>query len=276
MKLICENVIIKVIAFKFKAILLSVYKKAVYCFFKETHSFLIITIIGDNSMNIKPMDLAKYIDHTVLKADATASDVEKICKEADEYKFASVCINPFQVPLANKLLKDSSVKVCTVIGFPLGATTKEAKAFEAIKAVADGADEVDMVLNVGAMKAGNFDYVEEDIRLLVNSIPEHICVKVILEICYLTDAEIKKASELTMKAGANFVKTSTGFGTGGATVEAVRIMKGVVGDKLEVKASGAIRDYETAKKMVENGATRLGVSAGIAIVTATEAKGSGY
>ena len=133
-----------------------------------------------------------------------------------------------------------------------------------------------MVLNVGAMKAGNFDYVEEDIRLLVNSIPEHICVKVILETCYLTDAEIKKASELTMKAGANFVKTSTGFGTGGATVEAVRIMKGVVGDKLEVKASGAIRDYETAKKMVENGATRLGVSAVIAIVTATEAKGSGY
>ena len=162
-----------------------------------------------------------------LKADATAEAIEKLCKEADQYKFASVCVNPFQVPLAAELLKDSSVKVCTVIGFPLGATTKEAKAFEAIKAVADGADEVDMVLNVGAMKAGNYEYVEEDIRLLVNSIPKKICVKVILETCYLTDEEIAKASELSMNAGADFVKTSTGFGTGGATVEAVRIMKGV-------------------------------------------------
>ena len=227
-------------------------------------------------MNIKPMDLAKYIDHTVLKADATEADIEKICKEADQYKFASVCVNPFRVPLAAKLLKESSVKVCTVVGFPLGATTKEAKAMEAIKAVADGADEVDMVLNVGAMKDSDFEYVEEDIRLVVASLPKYICVKVILETCYLTDAEIKKASELAMRAGANFVKTSTGFGTGGATVEAVKIMKDVVGDKLEVKASGGIRDYETAKLMVENGATRLGVSAGIAIVTATENNGSGY
>jgi len=227
-------------------------------------------------MTIRPMDLAKYIDHTILKADATAADVTKICAEADEYKFASVCINPFHVPLCAELLKDSSVNVCTVIGFPLGATTKEAKAMEAIKAVADGADEVDMVLNVGAMRAGNFDYVYEDIKLVVDSVPNHICVKVILETCYLTDEEIFKASELTMKAKADFVKTSTGFGTGGATVEAVKIMKKAVGDNLEIKASGAIRDYETAKKMVENGATRLGVSAGIAIVTATDAGAGDY
>ncbi|MCP4181062.1 MAG: deoxyribose-phosphate aldolase [bacterium] len=214
-----------------------------------------------------PKEVAKYIDHTVLKANSTVADVEKICEEADEYQFASVCINPYYVPLAYRLLIDSTVNVCTVVGFPLGATTKESKAMEAIKAVADGADEVDMVLNVSAMKSGNYDYVEEDIRLVVNSVPEYICVKVILETCYLTDEEIAKASELSMKAGADFVKTSTGFGTGGATVEAVKIMKGVVGDKLEIKASGAVRDFETAVAMIDAGATRLGTSSGVAIVS---------
>ncbi|HJO95603.1 MAG TPA: deoxyribose-phosphate aldolase [Victivallales bacterium] len=213
-----------------------------------------------------PKEVAKYIDHTVLKADSTVADVEKICKEADEYQFASVCINPYYVPLACSLLIDSAVNVCTVVGFPLGATTKESKAMEAIKAVADGADEVDMVLNVSAMKSGNYDYVEEDVRLVVNSVPEYICVKVILETCYLTDEEIAKASELSMNAGADFVKTSTGFGTGGATVEAVKIMKSVVGDKLEIKASGAVRDFKTAVAMIDAGATRLGTSSGIAIV----------
>ena len=229
-------------------------------------------------MEIKnPLNLAKYIDHTILKSIATEADVQKLCEEADQYKFASVCINPYYVPLAKKLLKDSAVKVCTVIGFPLGATTKEAKALEAIKAVADGADEVDMVLNVGALKSSDFKYVENDISSVVSSIPEYICVKVILETCYLTDEEIKLASEIAMKAGANFVKTSTGFGTGGATVDAVKIMKGVVGDKLEVKASGAVRDFETAKLMIKNGATRLGTSSGIAIVTSTHgALGTGY
>lgn len=217
-----------------------------------------------------PKDLAKYIDHTILKAAATLDEVEKLCKEASEYKFASVCINPYYVPIAKRILKGSGVKICTVIGFPLGATTKESKAFEAIKAVADGADEVDMVLNIGAMKSKNYTYVEDDIKLVVDSLPEEICVKVILETCYLTKDEIRLASELSMKAGANFVKTSTGFGTGGATVEDVKIMKSIVGDKLEVKASGAVRDFETAKAMIEAGATRLGTSSGIAIVAGTK------
>lgn len=214
-----------------------------------------------------PKDLAKYIDHTILKADATLDQVEKLCKEAAEYKFASVCINPYYVSFCKKFLKGSGVKVCTVIGFPLGASTKEAKAAEAIKAVADGADEVDMVLNVGAMKVKNYKYVEDDIRMVVESLPAGICVKVIFETCYLTKDEIRIAAELSMKAGANFVKTSTGFGTGGATVEDVKIMKGVVGNKLEVKASGAVRDFETAVAMIEAGATRLGTSSGIAIVS---------
>ena len=217
-----------------------------------------------------PKDIAKYIDHTILKAAVTLDDIEKLCKEAAEYKFASVCITPYYVTYAKKFLKGTGVKVCTVIGFPLGATTKESKAAEAIKAVADGADEVDMVLNVGAMKSKNYKYVEDDIRMVVGSMPRGICVKVILETCYLTKDEIKLASEFSMKAGANFVKTSTGFGTGGATVEDVKIMKSVVGDKLEVKASGAVRDFETAKAMIEAGATRLGTSSGVAIVSGTK------
>lgn len=222
-----------------------------------------------------PKDIAKYIDHTILKAAATLDDIEKLCREAAEYKFASVCITPYYVTYAKKFLKGTGVKVCTVIGFPLGATTKESKAAEAIKAVADGADEVDMVLNVGAMKSKNYKYVEDDIRMVVESMPGGICVKVILETCYLTKDEIKLASELSVKAGANFVKTSTGFGTGGATVEDVKIMKSVVGDKLEVKASGAVRDFETAKAMIEAGATRLGTSSGVAIVSGTKST-SGY
>ncbi len=211
-------------------------------------------------------DLAKYIDHTVLKATATVKDVEVLCDEAKEYNFASVCVNAYFVPLAKKLLNGSDVKVCTVIGFPLGATSKEAKAFEAVKAVADGAQEVDMVMNVSAMKSGDLKYVEDDIRLVVSSVPDDVCVKVILETCYLTLDEVKKASELAMKAGANFVKTSTGFGTGGATVENVSAMKGVVGNKLEVKASGGVKDLETAKQMIAAGATRIGTSSGIELV----------
>ena len=210
--------------------------------------------------------LAKYIDHTALKATTTADEIKKLCAEAREYDFASVCINAYFIPMAKELLKGSDVKVCTVIGFPLGATTKEAKANEAVKAVADGAKEVDMVLNVSAMKSGDLKYVEDDIRCVVDSVPNDVCVKVILETCYLTLDEIKKASELAMNAGANFVKTSTGFGTGGATVEHVSAMKAVVGDKLEVKASGAVKDLETAKKMIEAGATRIGTSSGIEII----------
>ena len=211
-------------------------------------------------------DLAKYIDHTVLKATATAKEIEVLCCEAKKYGFASVCVNTYFVAMAKKLLKGSSVKVCTVVGFPLGAMVKEAKAFEAVKAVADGAREVDMVMNVSAFKSGELKYVEDDMRLLVSSVPDDICVKVILETCYLTLDEVKLASELAMNAGANFVKTSTGFGTGGATLENVRAMKGVVGDNLEVKASGGVKDLETAKQMIKAGATRIGTSSGVELV----------
>ena len=211
-------------------------------------------------------ELAKMIDHTILKANATQSDIEKLCEEAKKYNFASVCVNPYWVPLASDLLKNSTVKVCTVIGFPLGATSSESKASETEIAILQGADEVDMVINVGAMKNNQTDIVEKDIFSVVNSARKtgkaqnkNITVKVILETCYLTKDEIKNA-------GADFVKTSTGFGTGGATVEDVKLMKETVGSSMEVKASGGIRDYETAIKMIEAGATRLGTSSGIAIV----------
>ena len=218
-------------------------------------------------------ELAKMIDHTILKANATQSDIEKLCEEAKEYKFASVCVNPYWVPLASDLLKNSTVKVCTVIGFPLGATSSESKASETEIAILQGADEVDMVINVGAMKNNQTDIVEKDILSVVNSARKtgkaqnkNITVKVILETCYLTKDEIKNACLCAKNSGADFVKTSTGFGTGGATVEDVKLMKETVGSSMEVKASGGIRDYETAIKMIEAGATRLGTSSGIAIV----------
>ena len=218
-------------------------------------------------------ELAKMIDHTILKANATQSDIEKLCEEAKEYNFASVCVNPYWVPLASDLLKNSTVKVCTVIGFPLGATSSESKASETEIAILQGADEVDMVINVGAMKNNQTDIVEKDILSVVNSARQtgkaqnkNITVKVILETCYLTKDEIKNACLCAKNAGADFVKTSTGFGTGGATVEDVKLMKETVGSSMEVKASGGIRDYETAIKMIEAGATRLGTSSGIAIV----------
>ncbi len=216
--------------------------------------------------------IAHYIDHTLLKATATREDIELVCREAKEHNFASVCVNPYYVPQVKKALKGSCVKVCTVIGFPLGANTVETKTFEAIKAVADGADEVDMVMNISAFKSGEYDEVERDIRHLVNAIPEEICVKVILETCYLSIDEIKNASDLAMRAGANFVKTSTGFGTGGATEEAVIAMKDVVGDKLEVKASGGVRDVETAELMIKSGATRIGTSSGVIMVRSKDGK----
>ena len=218
-------------------------------------------------------ELAKMIDHTILKANATQSDIEKLCEEAKEYNFASVCVNPYWVPLASDLLKNSTVKVCTVIGFPLGATSSESKASETEIAILQGADEVDMVINVGAMKNNQTDIVEKDILAVVNSARKtgkaqnkNITVKVILETCYLTKDEIKNACLCAKNARADFVKTSTGFGTGGATVEDVKLMKETVGSSMEVKASGGIRDYETAIKMIEAGATRLGTSSGIAIV----------
>ena len=219
------------------------------------------------------LELAKMIDHTILKADATQSDIEKLCEEAKKYNFASVCVNPYWVTLASDLLKNSTVKVCTVIGFPLGATSSESKASETEIAILQGADEVDMVINVGAIKNNKTDIVENDILSVVNSARKtgktqnkNIIVKVILETCYLTKDEIKNACLCAKNAGADFVKTSTGFGTGGATVEDVSLMKETVGSSMEVKASGGIRDYETAIKMIEAGATRLGTSSGISIV----------
>ena len=215
------------------------------------------------------LELAKMIDHTILKANATQSDIEKLCDEAKKYNFASVCVNPYWVSLASALLKNSTVKVCTVIGFPLGATSSESKAYETEIAILQGADEVDMVINVGAMKNDKTDVVENDILSVVNSARKtgksqnkNIIVKVILETCYLTKDEIKKSCICAKNAGADFVKTSTGFGTGGATVEDVKLMKETVGSSMEVKASGGIRDYETAIKMIEAGATRLGTSSG--------------
>lgn len=204
------------------------------------------------------------IDHTILKPEATKDMIETLCKEAMEHEFAAVCVNPFYVKLCKDILKNTNVKVATVVGFPLGANTKEVKALETTDAINNGADEIDMVINIGALKAKNFEVVEEDIRAVVNASKEKT-VKVIIESCLLTDEEKIKACELSMNAGADFVKTSTGFSTGGATIDDVKLMKSIVGDKLEVKASGGVRDLESAKKMVEAGATRLGTSSGVKI-----------
>lgn len=213
------------------------------------------------------MELARYIDHTALKAETTKDQITKLCEEALEYKFASVCVNPTWVKYAAEQLKsDDDVKVCTVIGFPLGANTPEVKAFETKDAIANGADEVDMVINIAALKDGDLELVERDIRAVVEA-ANGTLVKVIFETCMLTKEEIKTAAELSVKAGADFVKTSTGFSTGGATVEDIRLMREKVGPDVGVKASGGVRDFEGAKAMIDAGATRIGASAGIAIVT---------
>ncbi len=222
------------------------------------------------------MNLAKYIDHTILKANATEAEVIQVCDEAKTHNFYSVCINPYYVSLVADQLKDSEVKVTSVIGFPLGANTTEIKAKEALKAVDDGADEIDMVINVSALKDGKFNYVEKDIATVVEAIKGRAILKVILETCLLTDEEKTKACELSKSAGAHFVKTSTGFSTGGATEADVRLMKSIVGDEMEVKASGAVRDYETALKMIEAGATRIGASSSVSIASGGSDTNSGY
>ena len=211
------------------------------------------------------MGLNKYIDHTILKATASSSDVQKLCEEAIEHKFYSVCVNGCYVADAKHLLQGTDVKVAAVVGFPLGAMTTAAKVFEAKEAVENGASEIDMVINVAKLKDGEFDYVENEIRLIKEAIGDNI-LKVIIETCYLTDEEKVKACELSLVAKADFVKTSTGFGTGGATYEDVKLMKSVVGDNAKVKASGGVRDKETAQKYVDLGAERLGTSSGIEIV----------
>jgi deoxyribose-phosphate aldolase len=212
------------------------------------------------------MDLAKMIDHTLLKPDAKKEQIETLCREAAEYRFASVCVNPYWVPLARQFLSGTGVKVCTVIGFPLGATSTAAKVAETEQAIKDGAEEVDMVINIGALKSGDEDAVKKDIASVVAAAKGKALVKVIIETCLLTDEEKRLACRLAVEAGADYVKTSTGFSTGGATVEDIRLMREAVGSDFGVKASGGIRTYEDAMAMIEAGATRIGASASIAIM----------
>lgn len=211
------------------------------------------------------MLLNQYIDHTLLKATATAQQIKQLCQEAIRYKFASVCVNSAYVSLASDELKEAEVKVCTVVGFPLGAMSTAAKVFEAQQAVNDGANEIDMVLNIGWLKSKQFDLVWKDIEAVRTTVP-NTTLKVILETCYLEEIELIKASELAMQSSADFIKTSTGFGSGGATIDDVKLMRSVVGNHLKIKASGGIKDYKIAQAFIKAGADRLGVSAGVAIV----------
>ena len=209
-----------------------------------------------------------FIDHTLLSADATLLQIHKLCEEAIAYKFATVCINPSYVSAATQSLKGSDVKVCTVVGFPLGATSTKSKVEEAKQAIEDGASEIDMVLHQGQLKSKEFQYVENDIRAVKKGIGTHT-LKVILEICNLTDEEIAEACQIAERAGADFVKTSTGFGSHGATLKAVQIMKENISNQVQIKASGGIRDSNTAQQYIDMGVTRIGVSSGIAIVDGT-------
>lgn len=211
-------------------------------------------------------ELASMIDHTALKPDTTREQVEKLCEEAREFNFASVCVNPTWVSFAADKLKGAEAKVCTVIGFPLGATTTETKSFETKDAIAKGATEVDMVINIAELKGGNDDYIVDDIKAVVEAAKGKALVKVIIETCLLTDEEKKRACELAVKAGTDYVKTSTGFSTGGATVEDIKLMRETVGSDIGVKASGGVRDLEGAQAMIDAGATRIGASAGVKIV----------
>ncbi|PIK15995.1 deoxyribose-phosphate aldolase [Halobacteriovorax sp. JY17] len=218
-------------------------------------------------------EINRYIDHTLLKPNATKQQILDLCQEARNYNFATVCLNPTWVELAAKELKGSNTGICTVIGFPLGAGLAKVKAFEASEAIKQGATEIDMVLNIGALIDGNTTLAEEDISAVVKASGE-TPVKVIFETCLLTDDQIKTACELSEKAGAKFVKTSTGFSDGGATLEHVQLMKNSISKSVLVKASGGIRDLETAIAMVEAGASRLGTSSGVKIMNGE--KGSGY
>lgn len=219
------------------------------------------------------MDYAKMIDHTLLKPEASQEQVKKLCREAAEYGFHSVCVNSCYVSFCADLLKDSDVKVCTVIGFPLGAMSSAGKAAEAAAAVKDGADELDMVINVGMIKNGDWEYVRRDIEEVVKAAGSRALVKVILETCLLTDDEKRIACRVCREAGAAYVKTSTGFSTGGATAADVRLMREEAGDSMGVKASGGIRSLKDAEEMAAAGADRIGTSSGIAI--AREQKGLG-
>lgn len=226
-------------------------------------------------MKIEPAALAQYIDHTLLAADASREQIATLCREAQEHGFYSVCVNSGQVPYAASLLQGAAVKVCAVVGFPLGAGLSDTKAFEAKQAIAAGAGEIDMVLNVGALKDGLLDFVSDDIAAVKQACGA-VPLKVILETCLLDDAQKTKTCEICRELDVAFVKTSTGFSKSGATLEDVALMRKVVGTGVGVKASGGVRDYATAVAMIEAGATRLGTSSGIAIVSGATASGSGY
>lgn len=212
------------------------------------------------------MDYAKYIDHTLLKPDATDEDIDKLCSEAKEYNFASVCVNPCYVARCYELLRQTGVKVCTVIGFPLGANSTMIKVHEAREAVFDGASEIDMVINVSRLKCHDDDFVYREIKKIKDNLREDIILKVIIETCLLNDEEKIRVCKLALKAGADFVKTSTGFSTGGATYEDVKLMRDTVGNEIGVKASGGIRTKEAFLKMIEAGANRIGTSSGVKII----------
>ncbi|MDD3122308.1 MAG: deoxyribose-phosphate aldolase [Candidatus Izemoplasmatales bacterium] len=218
------------------------------------------------------MNLNKMIDHTYLKAFGTKKEIDVLLDEAKKYRFKSVCINPYYVKYAKELLEDSEVLVCTVIGFPLGANTVETKVFETLNAIQNGADEIDMVLNIGEVKSGNYDYILSEVNQVKKACSGKT-LKVIIETCYLTESEIILVSETIAKSGANFIKTSTGFGPQGATFENVKLMKSHVGNK-EVKAAGGVKTKEDVEKMIEAGATRIGTSNGVALVN--NQTGSGY
>ena len=220
------------------------------------------------------VDLASLIDHTLLKPEATESDIRKVCEEAIQYKFKSVCVNTHYTPLVSRLLTGTGVLTCVVVGFPLGASTTRAKVDETHDAIKNGAHEIDMVINIGALKSGDWNTVKSDIEGVVNAARGRALVKVILETSLLNEEEKIRACTIAKMAGADFVKTSTGFNKGGATVEDIRLMREVVGPTMGVKASGGVRDTETAKAMIAAGATRIGTSSGISIVKGTK-PGSG-
>ncbi|MDF2613057.1 MAG: deoxyribose-phosphate aldolase [Clostridia bacterium] len=226
------------------------------------------------------IDIAQTIDHTCLKATASEEDIKKLCEEAVNYHFKTVCVPTCYVAMATHLLAGTSVGVTTVVGFPLGNETPAAKAFEAREAVINGATDVDMVINIGALKDKKYDYVKYDIQEVVKAAKEvckHAIVKVIIETCYLEEDEIKTVTEIVAEAGADFVKTSTGFGTGGATLQHIKLMKSIVGDKIKIKAAGGISDLDVAKALIEAGADRLGTSKSVTIVTNLKSEAdSGY
>lgn len=221
-------------------------------------------------------NVASMIDHTLLKPDTTQEMIKKVCDEAKDNNFASVCVNPYYVKFVKNQLEGTKVKVTSVIGFPLGSTPKEVKAFEANKAIEDGADELDMVINIGALKNKEYDVVREDIKAVVDTAKKTALVKVIIEACLLTDEEKEIACNLAVEAGADYVKTSTGFSTGGATVEDIKLMRKTVGPNIGVKASGGIRDSKKAKEMIDAGATRIGASSSVEIVKGLKATDNSY